>query len=77
MPLVLVRSKRRVIANYRPLVVAESIVVHGDEVVAVGRYEDVKRALAGSEYTEVDSEYVLAPGFVDAHAHPDSLGYNL
>ena len=77
MPLVLVRSKRRVIANYRPLVVVESIVVHGETVVAVGRYEDVKRALAGSEYTEVDSEYVLAPGFVDAHAHPDSLGYNL
>ncbi|AFK51294.1 Amidohydrolase 3 [Thermogladius calderae 1633] len=73
----LVRSRRRIIANYRPLVVAESLVLYGETVVAVGNYEDMKNALAGSDYTELESEYVLAPGFVDAHAHPDSLGYNL
>lgn len=77
MPYILVRSKRRVIYCYKPLVTGEALLVYNGVVVAAGDYESLKKSLASEDYEVVESDSVLAPGFVDAHAHPDSLGYNL
>lgn len=77
MPYILVRSKRRVINCYKPLVTGEALLVSNGVVVATGDYESLKKSLVGEDYEVVESGNVLAPGFVDAHAHPDSLGYNM
>ncbi|MGC8606166.1 MAG: amidohydrolase [Vulcanisaeta sp.] len=64
--------------SFKPLVKAEAMVVVGDRVVYVG---DETRALRiadalGLEKVDLKGR-VAMPGFIDAHAHLDSIGINL
>ncbi|MGC9152466.1 MAG: amidohydrolase [Vulcanisaeta sp.] len=67
-----------VYSSFRPLVRAEAMVVIGDRVAYVG---DESRALRiadalGLEMVDIRGKIVM-PGFIDAHAHLDSIGINL
>lgn len=47
-----------------------AMLIDGERIVAVGPREDIERSLSPS-VEELDlREYVIVPGFVDAHAHP-------
>ena len=67
-----------VYASFKPLVRAEALVVVGDRVVYVG---DETRALRTADALGLDTVdlrgRVVMPGFIDAHAHLDSIGINL
>ncbi len=67
-----------VYVSFKPLVRAEALVIVGDRVVYVG---DESRALRIADALGLDTVdlrgRVVTPGFIDAHAHLDSIGINL
>ncbi|MEM4749129.1 MAG: amidohydrolase family protein, partial [Thermosphaera sp.] len=58
-----------------PLVKAESVLIGNGRVLAAGDYERLARLPSVKE--ELVSKKPLGPGFIDAHLHLDSLGFEL
>ncbi len=67
-----------VYSSFKPLVRAEAIVVVSDRVAYVGDEARALRIADALGLEEVDLKgRVVMPGFIDAHAHLDSIGINL
>ncbi|ADN51172.1 amidohydrolase [Vulcanisaeta distributa] len=67
-----------VYSSFKPLVRAEAMVVVGDRVVYVGGESRALKIADALGLEEVDLKgRVVMPGFIDAHAHLDSIGINL
>ena len=67
-----------VYASFKPLVRAEALVVVGDRVVYVGDETKALRIADALGLDTVDLKgRVVMPGFIDVHAHLDSIGINL
>jgi len=69
---VLVLRARWVLPMDRPAIEDGAVVVADEEVLAVGRWADLRRGLVG-EVTDL-GEVVVLPGLVNAHAHLDYTG---
>ncbi len=67
-----------VYSSFEPLVRAESLVVVGDRVVYVGSEDKALRIADTLGLNVIDLRgRVVMPGFIDSHAHLDSLGISL
>ncbi|PCN51122.1 amidohydrolase [Candidatus Geothermarchaeota archaeon ex4572_27] len=64
----------KVYRSFMPVRTAEAFIVSGDRISYVGGAEDVLRLAEalGAEVVDLDGKVVL-PGFIDAHAHLDTL----
>ncbi|MGB9827037.1 MAG: amidohydrolase [Thermosphaera sp.] len=71
----LIASEEGIYLLFKPLVKAEAIVIHEDQVVAAGAYEKLSSLPGISE--EIVFKKPLGPGFVDSHLHLDSLGFEV
>lgn len=56
-----------------PPVADGAVLVRGDTVDAVGRWDDLRREFSGEEITDL-GEVALLPGFINAHCHLDYSG---
>ena len=54
-----------------PIISEGGILIRGDQILEVGTYASLSRSALGkqAEKIEVDGDYVLLPGMVDAHTH--------
>ncbi len=69
----LVVSEQGIYLLFKPLVKAEAIIIHEDQVIAAGAYEKLSTTPGISE--EIVFKKPLGPGFVDSHLHLDSIGF--
>jgi predicted amidohydrolase YtcJ len=53
--------------------VAEGVAIRGDRILATGTTEDLRRRFSAGKTIDLQGRSVI-PGFVDAHAHFESLG---
>ncbi|WP_440059311.1 amidohydrolase [Thermogladius sp. 4427co] len=72
----LIKSRDRIFLSYSPLTTSKAILVWEDFVIAAGEESELKELASSEGYEVIEAGNTLAPGFVDAHAHPDSVGYN-
>lgn len=73
--MILVYSPLGIYLSFMPLVKAESVLIGNGRVLAAGDYERLARLPSVKE--ELVSKKPLGPGFIDAHLHLDSLGFEL
>ncbi|MCZ6776573.1 MAG: amidohydrolase, partial [Ignavibacteria bacterium] len=53
--------------------IAEAIAIDGDKIVAVGSNDDIQSAFESTHVVDLKGRPVY-PGFIDSHAHLESLG---
>jgi len=70
-------SKKHIVISYKPLVKAEALIIENGRVVDHGSVYELEHSRENSGVEKIVVDKIVAPSFIDAHMHIDSLGFEL
>ena len=75
--LYVISSSEGIVLSSKPFIKVESIIVSRDQVIGYGSRDEVEKIGSRLDAELIDLDKLVLPGFVDAHLHIDSLGFEL